>query len=1001
MGSSFFFYTHLTNMKNNISNDILPIMRDTPFASLMNRRIYNVLLIATPYDAFMLEDDGRVDEEIFNEYASLNLRYPPRFTRVTTQEEALNIMTDRHFELIIIMPNLADDNSFKMATPIKALHPNIPIVMLTPFSKEVKKHITSSSIHDFDYLFSWLGNAELLLAIIKLIEDKMNAPHDVNEVGVQAIVLVEDSVRFYSSALPLLYRTILEQSQKFAKEALNDHLKMLRMRGRPKVLLARNYEEAEMLCNTYGHNLLGVITDISFKRDKQKDSLAGIDLSKALLKSDAHLPIIMQSSDKDNEHFANELGLPFVQKNVKTYPTELHNAIMSNLGFNDFVVTDPITHNELLRIKDLKDLQLNLNNIPDKLLYQHLEQNHISRFLYARAIFPPAEVLRQHNVTQYKDMNEAKAYISKLIDRYRTMKHAGVVAMFHKDNYDRYNNFTRIGKGSLGGKGRGLAFMNAFIKQYLLQHDSDSNIRVDIPKTVIICTDVFDAFMNDNHLYPIALSNASDAEIFDAFQEATLPPKVIEDLTTLLSSIQSPLAIRSSSLLEDSHFQPFAGVYATYMIAPSTQQLMLTNVRAAIKAVYASVFYEQSKNYLNATQNLIDQEKMAIVIQEVVGKTHNTLFYPTLSGVARSYNFYPCQNEKADDGVISIALGLGKQIVDGGKSLRFSPRRPQSPLQTATISSALSETQDTFIALNLQQADVPITINDSYNLKRVQLKDFPLNDTDAPYIFSTYDWQNNRIMPGFYPQMGRAIISFQSLLNHPQLPISNIIDKLMALGKEEMKRDVEIEFAMQLTSNQTANFFLLQIRPITNNNTNNKHLFVDNSIHLNKLIYSSSVLGNLTSKSIKDIIYVKNDHYTIAQSREIAQYITDANATFMTQRNDYLLVGAGRWGSSDPALGIPIRWANIAGVGAIVETEMQHRHIDASQGSHFFQNLTSLGIPYFTLSSFNTHYEFNKEWFDSVPATFENEHIRIIHLTSPLLIVVDGKSQKGFIAIDE
>ncbi len=989
-------------MKNDLYNDTLPIMRDTPFASLMNRRIYNVLLIATPYDAFMLEDDGRVDEEIFNEYASLNLRYPPRFTRVTTQEEALTIMSDRHFELVIIMPNLADNDSFKLAAPIKRLHPNVPIVMLTPFSKEVKQRISESNMHDIDYVFSWLGNAELLLAIIKLIEDKMNAPHDVNEVGVQAIVLVEDSVRFYSSALPLLYRTILEQSREFAKEALNDHLKMLRMRGRPKVLLARSYEEAEQLCHTYNRNLLGVITDISFNRDGAKDATAGVALSRALLSNDAHLPIIMQSSDNDNKRFANELGLSFVQKHAKTYPTDLHNAIMRHFGFGDFVVTDPTTHRELLRIKNLKDLQLHLNDIPDELLYQQLERNNISRFLYSRAIFPPAEVLRQHDVTQYNNMHEARTYISQLIDRYRTMKHAGVVAVFHKEDYDNYNNFTRIGKGSLGGKGRGLAFMNSFIKQYLLQHDKESAIRVDIPKTVIICTDVFDTFMNDNHLYPIALSNANDADIFEAFQRAVLPQKVIEDLTTLLSSVEKPLAIRSSSLLEDSHFQPFAGVYSTYMVAHNAPKpQMLANVRAAIKGVYASVFFKQSKNYLNATQNLIDQEKMAVVIQEVVGSVHDTLFYPTLSGVARSYNFYPFENEKAEDGVVNIALGLGKQIVDGGKSLRFSPQRPKCSLQTATIASALSDTQDSFIALNLQQANDTLALNDSYNLKRLLLKDFPRNDADAPYVFSTYDWQNNRMIPGFHPESGRSIVSFQSLLNHPQLPFSSIVDRLMRLGKDEMKRDVEIEFAMQLTSNNTAEFFLLQIRPIANNNINNE-AFHTAAIGDNvKLINSSRVLGNLINRSIQDIIYVKNDHYSAAESREIAQLIAQTNTSFMTQQKDYLLIGAGRWGSSDPALGIPVRWADIAGVGAIVETEMKQRHIDASQGSHFFQNLTSLGIPYFTLSAADTDYEFDKTWFEIAPASFENEHMRLIHLTSPLLIAVDGKSQKGFIAIDQ
>lgn len=987
-------------MKTNTPHNIPPIMHDTPFDSLMSKRIYNVLLIATPYDAFMLEDDGHIDEEIFNEYASLNLRYPPRFTRVTTQAEAEIVMSDRHFELIIIMPNLADITSLNIAKHLKTQHPNTPIIILTPFSKEVKQRLAEADLKDIDYVFSWLGNSELLLAIVKLIEDKMNAPHDVNEVGVQAIILVEDSVRFYSSALPLLYHTILEQSKAFANEALNEHLKMLRMRGRPKVLLARNYEEAEQLCQLYKKNLLGVITDISFTRQNKKDKLAGVSLAKALQQSDSNLPIILQSSDSNNHAYANNLKLPFVQKHAKTYASDLHHAIINNFGFGDFVITEADTNHILFKIKNLKDLQQHLNDIPNELLYLHLKHNHISRFLYSRAIFPIAEVLRQHNVEQYKDMNEAKAYISQLINQYRIMKHAGIIAAFHKDSYDNYNNFTRIGgKGSLGGKGRGLAFMNTFIKQYALLHDTPSTITVDIPKTVVISTDVFDAFMNANNLYPIALSNASDADIFDAFQKATLPSQVLDDIATLLTSVQFPLAIRSSSLLEDSHFQPFAGVYATYMIPfDNDRHNMLTNIRSAIKGVYASVFFEGSKNYLNATQNLIDQEKMGIVVQEVVGCTHHNLYYPTLSGVARSHNFYPTENEHADDGVVSIAYGLGKHIVEGGKSLRFSPLRSKSPLHTASIASALSSTQDTFWALNLQQTDKVVQLNDSCNLKQIRLASALEDDYALPYVFSTYDWQNNRIVPGYHPQLGRSIITFQNLLNDSSLPFTQVVYKLLQLGKEQMKRDVEIEFAMQLTPNHTAQFFLLQIRPIASSNstsTQYAHLFGGK-----KLIKSNKVLGNGTINTIQHIIYVKNDHYDAAQSNEIAKMIAQANTKLIKAKVDYLLIGAGRWGSSDPSLGIPIRWSDIAQVGAIVECEMSRRHIDASQGSHFFQNLTSLGIPYFTLSANDKLCFFDKEWFETTSAIFENEHMRIIHLPQPLTITIDGKSQTGFIGIE-
>lgn len=975
-------------------------MRDTPFASLMNKRIYNVLLIATPYDAFMLENDGRVDEEIFNEYTSLNLRYPPRFTRVTTSLEALKLMSERHFELVVIMPNLANDDLFCAAYQVKEQHPQTPIVVLTPFSKEMSKRMLQADLKSIDYVFAWLGNAELLLSIIKLIEDSMNAPHDVTQVGVQAIVLVEDSVRFYSSALPLLYHTILEQSKEFAGEALNEHLKMLRMRGRPKVLLARNYEEATQLCHTYTDNLLGIITDFSFQREGRKDALAGVKLVKWIRSHHKHVPIIMQSSELSNQAYAQQLNVTFVQKHAKNYAGELHHCIMSDLGFGDFVVTDPETGKEICRIRNLKDLQQHLHLIPDQVLRHHLACNHISRFLYSRALFPLAEVLRHHDANQYKDMNEARAFISQLIDHYRVMKHAGVVATFHKDSYDHYNNFTRIGKGSLGGKGRGLAFMNTFIKPYLLHEPTDSPLKVDIPKTVVICTDVFDDFMQQNNLYHIALnSTLTDATLLAAFEQAQLPTNVVDDLHILIYATHHPIAVRSSSLLEDSHYQPFAGVYATYMVPHSSdKQLMLQGICAAIKAVYASAFYADSKNYLAATQNLIDQEKMAIVLQEVVGQTHGHLFYPTLSGVARSLNFYPAQDESPEDGVMNIAMGLGKQIVEGGKSLRLSPLRQHHALQLGNTQSALSNAQHSFWAINLQHNTLPITHNEAYNLQQVDIKSLSAQaDNTLPYVCSTYDWQDNRLIPGCQTGVGRVLITFQNLLHMPQLPLGKVVYKLLQLGKQQMGRDVEIEFAMQFTPPETAQFYLLQIRPIADLGTSGEGWQLALQTQGADLVLSNNVLGTGIVQGVQHILFVRNSEYSIKQSLDIAQHIAQANAQFMSTSTKYLLIGAGRWGSSDPALGIPVRWSQISAAAAIVEANMKLRHIDASQGSHFFQNLTSLGVPYFTIDTRLPQHTLDVQWLTTTPATYEDEFIRIIHLPHPLLIAVDGKKRMGII----
>lgn len=698
------------------------VFRDTPFANLMNKRIYNVLLIATKYDSFMLEDDGRVDEQIFNEYTSLSLRYPPRFTQVTTEEEALNELKNRNFELIICMPNMDNRDIFAAASEIKVHYPNIPIVVLTPFSKEVSKRIANEDLSAIDYVFSWLGNSELLLAIIKLIEDKMNAPDDTASVGVQIILLVEDSIRFYSSALPHLYKFVLEQSQMFAKEALNDHQRTLRMRGRPKIKLARNYEEAVRIFDQYRDNMLGIISDMSFMHNGVKDPYAGYKFGQYVRKTGLIIPFVLESSEASNHIYAKELNASFIDKNSKSYPQDLKKKIMQRFGFGDFVILNPHTKEEIMRIKDLKDLQKKVFQIPDDSLVYHLSRNHFSRFFYSRAMFPPAEVLKHVDVSDYKDMDEARKLIFDLIVQYRRMKNTGVVAVYQKDRFDEYSNFARIGDGSLGGKGRGLAFIGAMVKRYP-KLESD-NFAVNIPKTVVICTDIFDEFMETNELYPVALGDADDETILRYFLRASLPSRLIEDLMAFFDVVKSPIAVRSSSLLEDSHYQPFAGIYSTYMVPKIEEKYdMLRTVSDAIKAVYASVFYKDSKAYMTATSNLIDQEKMAIVLQEVVGSRYNDHFYPTMSGVARSLNFYPIGNEKAEDGIANIALGLGKYIVDGGQTLRFSPRHPHSILQMSTMDFALRETQTRFYALDLKNMAEAFSVDDAFNLVKLGLKD--------------------------------------------------------------------------------------------------------------------------------------------------------------------------------------------------------------------------------------------------------------------------------------
>ena len=792
------------------------VFRDTPFANLMNKRIYNVLLIATKYDSFMLEDDGRVDEQIFNEYTSLSLRYPPRFTQVTTEEEALNELKNRNFELIICMPNMDNRDIFAAASEIKVHYPNIPIVVLTPFSKEVSKRIANEDLSAIDYVFSWLGNSELLLAIIKLIEDKMNAPDDTASVGVQIILLVEDSIRFYSSALPHLYKFVLEQSQMFAKEALNDHQRTLRMRGRPKIKLARNYEEAVRIFDQYRDNMLGIISDMSFMHNGVKDPYAGYKFGQYVRKTGLIIPFVLESSEASNHVYAKELNASFIDKNSKSYPQDLKKKIMQRFGFGDFVILNPHTKEEIMRIKDLKDLQKKVFQIPDDSLVYHLSRNHFSRFFYSRAMFPPAEVLKHVDVSDYKDMDEARKLIFDLIVQYRRMKNTGVVAVYQKDRFDEYSNFARIGDGSLGGKGRGLAFIGAMVKRYP-KLESD-NFAVNIPKTVVICTDIFDEFMETNELYPVALGDADDETILRYFLRASLPSRLIEDLMAFFDVVKSPIAVRSSSLLEDSHYQPFAGIYSTYMVPKIEEKYdMLRTVSDAIKAVYASVFYKDSKAYMTATSNLIDQEKMAIVLQEVVGSRYNDHFYPTMSGVARSLNFYPIGNEKAEDGIANIALGLGKYIVDGGQTLRFSPRHPHSILQMSTMDFALRETQTRFYALDFKNMAETFSVDDAFNLVKLGLKDADAEGS-LKYIVSTYDPYDQIIRDGYYPG-GRKILSFVNILQHDVFQLADTLDQILRIGQQEMGRPVEIEFAVNMdpSDHTRATFYLLQIRPIVDN----------------------------------------------------------------------------------------------------------------------------------------------------------------------------------------
>lgn len=968
-------------------------LKDVSFANLMMRRIYNVLIVANPYDAFMLEDDGRIEEKVYNEYMELGLRYPPTFTQASTLDEAQKILTTTHVDLVICMPGNADNDAFSVARGIKEKFPKIHCVVLTPFSHGITKRMENEDLSIFDYVFCWLGNTNLILSIIKLLEDKMNLDNDL-KIGVQMILLVEDSIRFYSSILPNLYNYILKQSQNFATEALTPHDKSMRMRGRPKVVLARNYEEAWRLYSTYRDNCLGVISDVRFPVDNVKDSMAGFKLLRQIRKDNEYVPLIMESSEESNREEAQKEGFRFVDKNSKKLSIDLRHVLEEHMGFGDFIFRDPHTHKEVARISSLKELQDNVFTIPyDSMLY-HISRNHMSRWLSARAIFPVAEFLKHITWHALQDVDAHRKIIFDAIVQYRRMKNQGVVAEFDRRKFDRYAHFARIGDGSLGGKGRGLAFLDNVIKRHP-EINKFPNATVQIPKTVVLCTDIFDNFMEQNDLYQIALSDAPDEEILDRFLKAQLPDSLIADFFAFFDATRSPIAIRSSSLLEDAHYQPFAGVYSTYMIPCLDDKYeMLRMLAAAIKSVYASVYYHDSKAYMMATSNVIDQEKMAVILQQVVGKDYGSRFYPNISGVLRSINFYPVGDEKADEGIASLALGLGKYIVDGGQTLRVSPYHPNQVMQMSELETALRTTQTKFYAIDMEHAGYTFKVDDGFNILKLKVKD-AVCDGSLQYIASTYLPDDQTIYDGIY-EGGRKVISFAGVLQQGVFPLPEIMQMSMRLGSEAMRRPVEIEFACNLNDDRTGDFYLLQIRPIVDAKQNldtDLTKIADSEC----LLRSHNSLGHGISDDIKDVIYVKTDGYTAQDNPDIATEITQMNDRMLASGHGYVLIGPGRWGSSDPWLGVPIKWPSISAARIIVEQGLKGYNPDPSQGTHFFQNLTSMGVGYFYINTYSGDGVLRTDLLDAMPAVEESTHLRHVSFNTPLKIMMDGMKQEGVV----
>jgi len=974
------------------------IFSETPFHKLMRNRIHKVLLVCSSYDAFTLEEDGRIEEQLFNEYIQLSLHHPPQIIHAATAEKALKMLNTTYIDIVITMLNVGEKfDAFEFAKEIKKKYSKKPVVVLTPFSREVTVRLSNEDLSGIDYVFSWLGQADIMLAIVKLLEDSMNVEQDVKQAGVHAILLVEDSVRYTSSYLPNMYKIILTQAKRFMREGLNAHKQMLRMRGRPKIILAKNYEEANELYSKFKNNILGIISDTRYPRNGHIDDFAGVRFLKKIKKEDQFLPMLLQSSDKENIEHAKDIGIGFIHKYSETLSKDLRNFMNEYFAFGAFKFRDPDTWEVLAEAADLKDMHKVIEKLPIESLVYHTSRNHISKWLNARALFPIAELIRHLRVDDFPSQKHMRKFITTAISGYRKSSSRGLVAKFNRDRYDDTVIFSRIGEGSLGGKARGLAFLDLLIKRNPELELFDNAI-VCIPRSVVISTEIFDEFMDTNNLDHIAYSDASDEEVLKAFVNAKLPQHTKEDLKVFLDVAKRPLAIRSSSILEDSHYQPFAGVYATYMIPnyDNDEDKRLSHICQAIKGVYASVYYKQTKAYMHATSNLIDEEKMGVVLQEVCGTRYENRFYPTFSGVARSINFYPIELEQTEDGIAQIALGLGKHIVEGKKTLRFSPKYPQKILQLSSPNIALRDTQKQFSALDLTDSEFSPHTDDGENVLTHRIKTAEADESIYD-ISSVYDYTDNILREGKIYK-GKRIITFANVLKYNSFPLADILQKVLSICQTAMNNPVEIEFAVDLNkkTNDIGVFNLLQIRPIVAD-TNEYDVDADETHEEKILLSSDSALGNGIIKGVQDIVYVKPETFNSVNNPKIVPIIEKLNDQFRDRNENYILVGPGRWGSSDHWLGIPVQWTQISQARLIVEAGLKDYTVDPSQGTHFFQNLTSFRVGYFTINPFRNEGMFDISFMNQQPAIYEDEFVRHIRFDSEMLIKIDGKKSKGII----
>lgn len=968
------------------------------FQNLMRLRVRDILLVSSLYDLYLFEEDGRLYELIRNEYQGLNLSHSPELTRVSSGRDAIALAKEEtRFDLIITTLHIEDMHPIAFAKMVKESGLNTPVILLAHDNKELKYLLLSPDANVFDKIFIWQGDFRIIIAIIKYIEDKLNVDHDSRIVGVQNIIFIEDNVRYYSSLLPVVYTEILNQSQQLISEGINLSHKFLRMRARPKILLCTSYEEAWSYYQKYKELVLGIISDVDFPRNGNPDPKAGLHFSKKVKGELPDIPILLFSNNPENKKDAHECGASFMLKDSPMLINELRIFMNHYFSFGDFVFRTEAGV-EVGRAIDLHSLEEQLKIVPIESIKYHAERNHFSNWLKARTEFWLAHQLRPRKVTDYNSPEDLRKDLIQSLNSYRQLRQRGIITDFSKDTFDPNSSFARIGGGSLGGKARGLGFVNTLINNYNIR-DQFPGVQIYVPSAIVIGTNVFDQFLDENNLRKFALDCSDDEDITRQFLNASkFPEEILGELAAFLDKVHTPLAVRSSSLLEDSQYHPFAGVYETYML-PNNQQnplVRLNDLLNTIKRVYASTFYQSAKDYIKITSYRLEEEKMAVIIQKMIGSTHEDRFYPDFSGVAKSFNFYPIAPQKSNDGIVSAALGLGKTVVEGGNTVRFCPKYPTDLIQFYSTKESLNSSQRTFYALQLEG-----NTDFGYETKDMLVKQHDLSvaekDRTLNWVGATYSPENDSISEGL-SRPGTRVVTFGPVLKHKIFPLPEIIDLLLDMGSWGMGTPVEIEFAVNLSVDpgKPKEFGLLQMRPLVVAREA-EDLTIEEYDEDLLICHSSQVLGNGVIDDIHDIVFVDYNLFDRSKTREVAKEVAMFNSQLLSENKPYLLIGMGRWGSLDPWLGIPVTWDQIAGARAIIEAGFKEMSVEPSQGSHFFQNITSFMIGYFTVNNHKDQGFIDWDWLMKQPPFETRSYTKRIRFDKPVVIKMNGHNNKGVI----